>query len=122
MADRKLYFYKHSNSCVSMCEAYAAILTVELEKFKHVEGCSYGTNSDLLVPRNIGKKFKLSILDPYEVGAVTYLGEGYGVIPDEDIQHVLEGEEGYLSIGFYVFQTFDGELVITKSFDVEPLF
>ncbi|TSC51921.1 MAG: hypothetical protein LiPW41_688 [Parcubacteria group bacterium LiPW_41] len=121
MAERKLYFYD-SNGNETNSIVFEAVLTTPLSQFSHIDGCSSYKNLELLIPQNVGKKFKLSILDPFEVGEVTYLGDGLDAIPDESIRSVLSNiREGYIDDWFYVFQLND-ELVISASFDVEPLF
>ena len=112
-----------------------AILTVPLSLFTRTSGCTEGAGRSYLNERNIGKRFKLSILDPVKIGEVEFLGivtkQKNCCIP-AFIYKKMKEEEFFLRLGnefesFFAFKQ-DEEyieeyiVVNTDYCDVVPLF
>lgn len=117
---QKLYFYSEDNKEVFSREGFEVVITRPLDEFKKKEGlCANGKNGHHLLKRNIGKKFNVSILDPYEIGECVYLGSGIAAVPDGEIKDELQDK---LPPGFLVFKNEETLLcVYFLSCDVEPV-
>ncbi|MEW6617640.1 MAG: hypothetical protein AB1333_04485 [Patescibacteria group bacterium] len=57
-------------------------MSIPLSRFKKTDGCIDSGNASKLTNDDIGKKFKMEMLDPVKPGIVTYLGNTFDVIPE----------------------------------------
>ncbi|TSC51916.1 MAG: hypothetical protein LiPW41_683 [Parcubacteria group bacterium LiPW_41] len=125
---KRLYFYSNSGISMTKGDVFNAMLTTPLSQFPHVDGCSSGKNRDLLTNQNIGKRFKVSIFDPYEIGDCELLGFGIDVVGDEEMKKEFQGDETnllYLTCFAFFKIVETGEILAVeanKNLDVEPLF
>jgi len=134
MSERTLYLYDAKNEKWSSetPTRSGAILTVSLQSFNNSgRGCAHGINAHLLNQENIGKKFKLSILDPIEIGEVYLLGivtRGENKCIPEFIYKKMKEEKFFFREGgfvqeFFVFKQNKEYIVVNSDFcDVIPLF
>lgn len=65
------------------------VMSIPISRFKKTKGCIYSGNASNLTDEDIGKKFRMEMLDPVQPGIVTYLGNKDGVIPEGKFKNFL---------------------------------
>lgn len=58
------------------------MISIPLSRFKKTDGCIDRGNALDFTDNDIGKKFRMEMLDPVQSGIVTYLGNIFDAIPE----------------------------------------
>lgn len=84
------YLYNSLNEPVSLSHNASVALSIPLKRFQRTSGCTTGTGRQLK-KSDIGKKFKVEILDPVQMGVCIFLGFGMNAIPKSKFKETLQG-------------------------------
>ncbi len=82
--------------------SFIALLSIPLNRFRKTLGCTRGACSFKLSDK--GKKFRVKILDPLEMGICTFRGFGFEDVPQSKFRNEMLRRQTAISTDFLVFE------------------
>lgn len=111
MARKKFYQYDGNGKLPSSFSlngigGICVFMNIPIYHLKRTDGCVTigNSNADMLTKRDVGKQFRGEMLDPFDMGVITYLGNGFGTIPDGVFKNALHPYEEIIDDMWCVFQ------------------
>jgi len=93
----------HNHEIELTDSARVALLSIPLSRFRWVPGCVTGLTHSFK-PEDKGKKFRVKILDPVDMGMCVFRGFGFEDVPQSKFRDEMLRQQTTISTDFLVFE------------------